>query len=148
MNHYLTVLKKYAVFSGRATRSEFWFFVLFNIIISFVLGFIDGMIGGAMGKADTESIGILGSIYSLAVLIPSLAVTVRRLHDTNRSGWWILIGLIPLIGAIVLIIFAAMDSTADNKYGPNPKGMRTATATAAPAPAAAPTQNPPSNPTM
>ena len=145
MNHYLTVLKKYAVFSGRATRSEFWFFVLFNIIISFVLGFIDGMIGGPGTK---ESIGILGSIYSLAVLLPSIGVTVRRLHDTNRSGWWILIGLLPIIGGIVLIIFAAMDSTADNKYGPNPKGMRTATATAAPTPAPAAPQNPPSNPAM
>lgn len=144
MNHYLTVLKKYAVFSGRATRSEFWFFVLFNLIASLILGVIDGFIG----KVGAEnSVGVLGSIYSLAVLIPSLAVTARRLHDTNRSGWWILIGLIPLIGAIVLIIFAAMDSTTDNKYGPNPKGMQTAAATATPS--AAP-QNPvpPSTPAM
>ncbi len=157
MNHYLTVLKKYATFSGRATRSEYWFFILFNIIISFVLGFIDGFIGKAGAE---ESIGIIGSIYSLAVLIPSLAVLARRLHDTNRSGWWMLIGLIPLVGWIILLVFTVGDSGPDNKYGPNPKGMRTATATAAPAAPAAPSapsasaaapempSNPPSTPNM
>ena len=155
MNHYLTVLKKYATFSGRATRSEYWFFALFSFIISVVLGFLDGVIGKV--GAD-KTIGILGSIYSLAVLIPSIAVMARRLHDTNRSGWWILIGLIPIIGWIVLFVFSVLDSGPDNKYGPNPKGMRTATATAAPAapsaPAAAPMaapempSNPPSTPNM
>ncbi|RUO59871.1 DUF805 domain-containing protein [Pseudidiomarina marina] len=121
MNWYLTVLKKYAVFSGRARRSEYWFFVLFNTIIGFVLGFIDGI----LGFSDPDmSIGVLGAIYSLAVLIPSIAVGVRRLHDTDRSGWWLLIALIPLIGAIVLIVFFVMDSTpGENRFGPNPKAM-------------------------
>ncbi|RZQ56045.1 DUF805 domain-containing protein [Pseudidiomarina tainanensis] len=121
MNWYLAVLKKYAVFSGRARRSEYWFFVLFNVIIGFVLGFIDGILG--LGNPEA-GVGVLGTIYSLAVLIPSIAVGVRRLHDTDRSGWWLLIGLIPLIGAIVLIVFFVMDSTpGDNRFGPNPKAV-------------------------
>lgn len=113
MNWYIDVLKKYAVFSGRARRKEYWMFTLINIIISIILGVIDGMLGTA----------IIGMIYSLAVLIPCIAVSIRRLHDTGRSGWWLLIGLIPLIGLIVLIIFMVQDSeSGDNQYGPNPKG--------------------------
>ncbi len=113
MEWYLTVLRKYAEFSGRARRKEYWFFVLFNIIISFVLGFVDGFAG--LG-------GVLGGIYALAVLIPSIAVGVRRLHDTGRSGWWLLIGLVPIIGVIVLIVFMVGDSeSGSNQYGPNPK---------------------------
>ncbi len=113
MNWYLEVLKKYAVFEGRSRRKEYWMFFLFNFIISFVLGFVEGLVGGP---------GILYLIYALAVFIPGLAVTVRRLHDIGKSGWWILIGIVPLIGAIVLLIFAVMDSQpGDNEYGPNPK---------------------------
>ena len=119
MNWYLEVLKKYAVFSGRARRKEYWFFVLFNLIISLVLTFIDS----ALGTLNEETgYGLLSGVYSLAVLIPSLAVAVRRLHDTGRTGWWLLIGLIPLIGLIVLLIFFVQDSKpGDNEYGPNPK---------------------------
>jgi uncharacterized membrane protein YhaH (DUF805 family) len=113
MNWYIEVLKKYAVFSGRARRTEYWMFVLFNFLIGFALGFIEGFFGGP---------GIIGMLYSLAVLIPGIAVGVRRLHDTNRSGWWLLIALIPLIGLIVLIVFFASDSQVEeNKYGANPK---------------------------
>ena len=120
MNWYIKVLKNYAVFEGRAQRAEYWFFLLFNIIISFAFGFVDGMLG-MMDPAT--GIGPLGGIYSLAILIPSIAVTCRRLHDTSRSGWWILIAFIPLIGAIVLLVFTVFDSTpGDNDYGPNPKG--------------------------
>ena len=120
MNWYLGVLKKYAVFSGRARRTEYWMFTLFNIIISIVLGIIDAVIGGAGAEAG---VGVLGSIYALAVLIPALAVSVRRLHDTDRSGWWLLIGLVPLVGAIVLLVFMVQDGTpGDNQHGPNPKG--------------------------
>ena len=108
MNWYLDVLKKYTVFTGRARRQEFWMFALINFIISFVLSFI----------------GPLGYLYSLAVLIPCLAVGARRLHDTGRSGWWQLLALIPLIGAIVLIVFAAQDSQpGENQFGPNPKSV-------------------------
>ncbi len=113
MNWYLTVLRKYAVFSGRACREEYWMFVLFNVIITFVLCGIELLVGGP---------GVVGALYSLAVLIPSIAVTVRRLHDTNRSGWWLLIGLIPLIGSIVLLVFMVQGSQPDeNQYGSNPK---------------------------
>ncbi|ANJ67332.1 hypothetical protein A9404_08010 [Halothiobacillus diazotrophicus] len=115
MNWYLDVLKQYAVFNGRARRAEYWYFVLFNLIISIVLGIVDGMLG-------SSGVGLLGGLYSLAVLIPSLAVSVRRLHDTNRSGWWLLLLLIPLIGFIVILIFMVQDSTpGENTYGSNPK---------------------------
>ncbi|MFA7555181.1 MAG: DUF805 domain-containing protein [Spongiibacteraceae bacterium] len=123
MNWYLEVLKKYATFSGRARRKEYWFFALFNIIISIILGVIDGVTGSF---DPATGVGVLGIIYSLAILIPSIAVAVRRLHDIGRSGWWLLIAFIPLIGAIVLLIFAVQDSKADNEYGPNPKAAETA----------------------
>lgn len=120
MSWYIEVLRKYAVFRGRARRSEFWYFVLFNVIVSIVLSIIDAIIGLRIGDAN---VGILSSIYGLAVLIPTIAVWVRRLHDTGRSGWWYLLILIPLIGIIVLIVFAVQDSQpGDNQYGPNPKG--------------------------
>ncbi|XOF33889.1 MAG: DUF805 domain-containing protein [Candidatus Electrothrix sp. YB6] len=118
MNWYVEVLKKYVVFSGRARRKEYWYFALFNIIISIALGVIDVFIGMSM----ETSVGLLGGIYILAVFLPSLAVSVRRLHDTSRSGWWLLIGLVPLIGAIVLLIFTLQDSgPGSNQYGENPK---------------------------
>jgi uncharacterized membrane protein YhaH (DUF805 family) len=121
LSWYLEALKKYAVFSGRSRRREYWYFVLFNIIVTIVLGWIDALLGTSSSYA--AGAGLLSGIYSLAVLIPTLAVTVRRLHDIDRSGWWILIGLVPLIGAIVLLVFALLDSTpGDNQYGPNPKG--------------------------
>jgi len=119
MDWYIQVIKKYAVFSGRARRKEYWFFVLFNILISIALSMVDVMLGTA--NADTGT-GLLGGIYSLAVLIPSIAVLVRRLHDTDRTGWWTLIGLIPIIGWIVLLVFLVQDShPGQNQYGPNPK---------------------------
>lgn len=118
MNWYLEVLKKYAVFTGRARRAEYWWFTLFNLLASIALGLIDGFTG-MIGEAG---FGVLGTLYALAVLLPSLGVLVRRLHDTNRSGWWVLIALIPLIGAIVLLVFVVLDSQPEtNQYGPNPK---------------------------
>lgn len=121
MDWYIEVLKKYAVFSGRSRRKEYWFFVLFNLIISGALYMVDNMLGTVNEEAGA---GVLGGIYSLAVLIPSIAVLVRRLHDTDRSGWWILIGLIPFIGVIVLLVFAVQDgSPGQNRFGDNPKSM-------------------------
>ena len=118
MNWYLEVLKKYAVFDGRARRKEYWMFFLINVVISVVLGAIDVL----LGTFSQTGVGVLQSLYSLAVLIPSIAVTVRRLHDTGRTGWWILIGLIPFIGGIILLIFMVLDSEpGTNQYGPNPK---------------------------
>jgi uncharacterized membrane protein YhaH (DUF805 family) len=121
MNWYLEVLKKYAVFDGRARRKEYWFFVLFNLIVALVLAFLDGMIG----TFDAETgYGVLSGVYMLAVIIPGIAVTIRRLHDSDRSGWWWLICFIPLIGAIVLIVFMIIDGTAgQNQYGPDPKAI-------------------------
>lgn len=116
------VMRKYALFTGRATRSEFWYFVLVNLIISIIVG--------VFGK-------FLQSLYSLIVLVPSLAVAVRRLHDIGKSGWWLLLVLIPIIGWIILIVFYATDTEArDNQYGPNPK------AATSPAPAPAPVTPP------
>jgi uncharacterized membrane protein YhaH (DUF805 family) len=113
MNWYLQALKKYADFSGRARRKEYWFFFLFNLIASIVLSGVDMAIGTG---------GVLSGIYGLAVLIPSIACGVRRMHDIDRTGWWLLIAFVPLIGAIVLIVFALLPGTAgDNKYGPDPK---------------------------
>ena len=120
MSWYLEVLKKYAVFSGRARRAEYWYFVLFNIIVAIVLSLIDTLLGTFNFM---QGVGLLSGLYSLAVLIPTLAVTVRRLHDIDRTGWWIFINLIPLIGFIVLLVFAVTDGTpGSNRYGPNPKG--------------------------
>lgn len=107
-----TCLNKYVDFNGRARRSEYWWFVLFNVLVSIVFDIIDAIIGTS----------ILGLLAGLALLLPGIAVGVRRLHDTSRSGWWILIGLIPLIGWIILIIFYVQDSHPDNQYGPSPKG--------------------------
>lgn len=121
MNWYMEVLKNYAGFSGRARRKEYWYFVLFNTIISIVLAFFDGITGTF---SEAMGMGLLGGIYALAVLIPSLAVSVRRLHDTDRSGWWLLIALVPLIGAIVLLVFLVLDSNSgQNQYGANPKDV-------------------------
>ncbi len=119
MNWYLEVLKKYAEFNGRARRKEYWYFMLFNFLISIFLAAIDFV----SGSFNVETgVGLLSGIYSLAVLIPGISVTVRRLHDTDRSGWWLLIPLIPIIGGIVLFIFMVQDSASgDNQYGPNPK---------------------------
>ena len=114
MEQYLAVLKKYAVFSGRARRKEFWYFVLFNFLISLGLGIVDGIINSITGA----SIGVLGLLYSLAVLVPSLAVGARRLQDTGRSGLWLLLGLIPIVGPIILIVFWIGDSEpGTNQYG-------------------------------
>ena len=97
MNWYLEALRKYAVFEGRARRKEYWYFALFNVIILIVLLVIDRMTGTFNPEVG---VGLFGAIYLLGLLIPSLAVAVRRLHDTNRSGWWMLLGLIPLVGAL------------------------------------------------
>lgn len=114
MNWYISVLKQYAVFSGRARRTEYWMFVLCNVIVMLLLGMVDKLIGG-----DNE---LISSIYSLAVLLPSLAVAARRLHDTDRSAWWLLLGLIPIIGTLVLIYFMVCNGQqGPNRFGDDPK---------------------------
>jgi len=119
VNWFITALKKYAVFSGRSQRSEYWFFVLFYLLIYIVLAIVDNVAGSFDSKSG---VGLFTGIFWLAMLIPYLSVTVRRLHDTDRTGWWILIALIPLIGAIVLLVFLVQDSDAEaNRFGANPK---------------------------
>jgi uncharacterized membrane protein YhaH (DUF805 family) len=113
MNWYLKVLRQYADFEGRASRTEFWMFVLFNIIFSIAANVLDYLFG---------TYYVFSGIYSLAVLIPSLAVSVRRLHDINKSGWMILVSLIPIIGFIWLLILFIMEGTpGENQYGANPE---------------------------
>ena len=115
---YVEVIRKYAVFEGRARRKEYWNFVLLNAVIAIVLSTIDGAIGWG---ADV-GVGLLGGLYSLFVLVPSLAVLYRRLHDTGRSGWFILFSFIPVVGWIILLVFVCLDSQpGENQYGPNPK---------------------------
>ncbi|MCR5474575.1 MAG: DUF805 domain-containing protein [Lachnospiraceae bacterium] len=110
-----TVLGKYCDFQGRARRSEYWWYTLAYCVVSGILS----------GLAQNSTLfGVISGIFSLALLLPSLGVSVRRLHDINKSGWWLLIGLIPIIGWIILLIWEVKDSDpGDNQYGPNPKGM-------------------------
>ncbi|MDG4835009.1 MULTISPECIES: DUF805 domain-containing protein [unclassified Micromonospora] len=115
-----SVLSKYVGFTGRARRSEYWWFALFTILVSIVASILDGALGLDFEGSTT---GLIGLVASLALLLPSLAVGVRRLHDTDRTGWWLLIALVPLVGFIVLIVFFVLDSTpGTNRFGPNPKG--------------------------
>ena len=106
--NYVNVLKNYVTFSGRATRSEYWYFILVNFIIAVLIGIIGVLV----------HLPVLSDLYSLAILLPSFAVGARRLHDTDRSGWWLLIGLIPLVGAIVLLVFFVQKGTEkENRFG-------------------------------
>ena len=107
-------LRKYAEFSGRARRKEYWLYTLLYIIVMFGAGFAGAVSGGG---------GILPLLVWLVLLIPGIAVIVRRLHDIDKSGWWSLLLLIPLIGPIVIIVFMCMDGTSgDNRFGADPKG--------------------------
>lgn len=123
MSWYLAVLKKYAVFSGRALRKEYWMFFFVNLIIGVALALIEVLVRTTPG---IYIVSVLSGLYSLAVLLPSLGVAIRRLHDTGHTGWWLLIGLIPIIGGIVLLVLYVEDSQpGDNRYGPNPKAAAT-----------------------
>ena len=110
-------LNKYVDFKGRASRSEFWWFFLFNILVQIVATILDGI----LGMGGPQSIGLIAPIASLALLLPAIAVGVRRLHDRDMSGWWMLIMFFPLIGGIALLIICAMKGTeGDNRFGPDP----------------------------
>lgn len=136
MDSVKTCFGKYATFSGRAQRSEFWYFILFLWLGVIVLSFVDSAVFGPrevvmMSAADSFETGMsfnmswqpqpITGIFMLATLLPNISATVRRLHDTGRSGWWYWIVLIPMIGIIVLLVFAASKGTdGDNDYGPDP----------------------------
>ena len=117
MDWYLDVLQNhYADFDGRARRKEFWMFVLFNILISLGITLIVGLVSDSLAS-------LLSGLYSLAVLVPGIAVGVRRLHDTGKTGWLILLGLIPLINLVLLYFFAIEGDPGPNEYGPDPKDL-------------------------
>ena len=119
MDWYLEALKKYAVFEGRSRRKEYWFFGFFNAIFSVVLVIADVLFGTSGGAFSP---GLLSTLYTVGVFLPALAVLVRRLHDTNRSGWWVLISFLPLIGVLVLLFFSLQEGQpGENEYGVSPK---------------------------
>ena len=115
---YLKMLSNYAVFTGRSRRRDYWLATLMNLIIIVVLLLLSSLLSIFM---------ILYYLYALAILVPGIALSIRRLHDTGRSGWWFLIVFVPFVGSIALLVFMCMDSVDDNEYGPNPKaaGMTT-----------------------
>ena len=118
MNYYSICLSKFADFSGRARRREYWTFALVNCLIAMLLL----ILGLAFGE-DSPASNIMVTIFYLIMLVPNLSVSVRRLHDIGKSGWWLFIGLIPLIGSLLLLVWSFMDSEPDeNQYGENPKG--------------------------
>jgi uncharacterized membrane protein YhaH (DUF805 family) len=110
MNYFLIVLQKYAQFTGRARRSEYWYFSLIAFVISFVLGFIDGILG-----FDNMGFGLLSGLFQLGILIPSIAVGVRRMHDVGKSGWFLLIPIYNLVLALT------EGNKGENQYGADPK---------------------------
>ncbi|MGC5021283.1 DUF805 domain-containing protein [Micromonospora sp. DT47] len=115
-----SVLTQYVGFTGRARRSEYWWFALFTVLVGLAAAILDSVLGTTLGSDG--STGVIGIIVNLALLLPTLAVAMRRLHDTDRSGWWLLIGLVPIVGAIVLLVFFVLNSTPGaNRFGTNPK---------------------------
>ena len=123
MNWYLTVLKQYTKFSGRARRKEYWMFTLFSFIFAIVVMILDNVLGTTFDLfGQSIGYGWLYLIYCLAIFLPGLAVFVRRLHDIGKSGWYYFLGLIPLIGTIILLVWLCRDSeSGENQYGENPK---------------------------
>jgi uncharacterized membrane protein YhaH (DUF805 family) len=121
MNWYKKVMSQYADFKGRARRQEYWMFVLFNLLFIAAAGIIDRVTGLAN---EMTGIGPVYSLYVLAVFIPSIAVSIRRLHDIGKSGWWIALALLPIIGAIWLLVLMVKEGQrGENQYGADPKGI-------------------------
>ncbi len=119
MNWFVDVIKRPVEFYGRARRREYWYFFAVSLGITLLLSLIDNVLGWYDPNSD---IGLLSGIFSLLILLPGLSVTIRRLHDTNRTGWWVLLYLVPVIGFFILSIFLILDSNMEcNKYGDNPK---------------------------
>lgn len=128
MEWYVEVLRKYAVFDGRARRKEYWMYALVSTLIYIVYMIVAGLALALVGHSDSGAVGLLIfaplCLYLMAVIVPGLAVTVRRLHDTGRSGWWILISFVPFVGGIILLVFMCLDSEpGPNLHGLNPKGV-------------------------
>ncbi len=120
-----TVLSNYATFNGRARRAEYWWWVLFCVLGNLVFGILDGAIFGRSMMGHMDGNGPLTAVFSLLTLLPSIAVGARRLHDINRSGWWLLLVFVPVIGWIVLLVWdCTKGTTGDNRFGPDPLATR------------------------
>jgi uncharacterized membrane protein YhaH (DUF805 family) len=117
MKFYLYVMKHYATFTGRASRAELWMFILFNVIGAALLGGVDGLIGT---YHQSSNIGLLSGIWMLLHFIPAVAATIRRLHDTDRSGWWYLLGLVPLANLVLFVFTLLRGSPGPNRFGAGP----------------------------
>ena len=118
MDWYLNVLRNYIGFGGRARRKEYWMFILVNVMFVLEVSIVDKILGWEWASGE----GVLTSIYGLFILLPSWAVQFRRLHDTDRSAWWLLLLLIPIVGWIVILIFNCQSGTpGENRFGPDPK---------------------------
>lgn len=147
MNYYLAVLKKYAEINGRASRAEYWYFVLFNVLIMIGLNILMAALGKVPGLGMI--LWLTSTLYGLAMIVPGLTVAIRRLHDTNKSGWMLLLCLIPLIGSIIVLVFMILDSQPGaNQYGPNPKEGQGSAGVTPPALPETPTQPAPPTPPM
>jgi uncharacterized membrane protein YhaH (DUF805 family) len=113
--------KRYAEFTGRSRRKEYWMFTLLVVVVAIVLSLVEGLLG--LGGMVGGVYGPLTTLFLLATLVPSIAVGIRRLHDTDRSGWWILIALVPFVGGLILLVFYVLEGNkGPNQYGPDPKG--------------------------
>lgn len=122
MEYYLKAIRNYATFTGRSSRRDYWMYVLFNFIFSIAASILDEFLDLKIGSGLNAS-GIISTLYSLFVLIPGLAISIRRLHDINKSGWWILINLIPIIGWIWYFVLTVTEGThGNNDYGKDPYG--------------------------
>jgi uncharacterized membrane protein YhaH (DUF805 family) len=122
MNYFLDALGKYAVFTGRSRRSEYWFFILFSCLIAIALGAAGFFVAKLTGGPSTLAVYLV-DFFWLLLFIPSLAVSVRRLHDIGMTGWWVLLNFVPVGGLVLLVLFCQDSQSGDNKYGPNPKGV-------------------------
>ena len=131
MKYYLNALKNYTVFTGRATRQDYWMFVLFNVIFAIAAMIIDRILGTTFTFSSYNGpvsfpYGYVYCLYALFAFLPGLAIAVRRLHDVGKSGWFILIALIPFIGWIwILVLFCTAGTPGENEYGPNPDSTGT-----------------------
>ena len=119
MNWFIDALKNAFNFSGRARRKAYWMFALFYVIFAFVAGVLDGILGTVNPETG---MGVIGGLYIFLMLLPLIALSIRRLHDTDRSGWWFLINFVPLIGGLIFFVFTVLEGTrGDNRFGPDPK---------------------------
>lgn len=116
MEYVMSAITNWADFSGRARRSEYWYFTAAVIVVSFVIGILAAVIGDTLGA-------ILAGLFGLAIIVPGISVAIRRLHDTGKSGWFLLLGFIPFGGFVLLFFYLQDSAPGSNEWGPNPKGM-------------------------